>query len=274
MLDALLILLDRLEHILLELAEEVVEFTAERDLEILRVLILHENLLEHVVRLLDMRLLVDSVVALLGLLLLVVFLLLDFCNGLVILQLSLAALVLRDQLIIEVFKAPEHTNGEEFVVAIRSAGVHIRVVLHVEYLQVVAQLLEVTHGVIVAAHVVLAEGEYIELREGVETFDVGNLIRIQRKIGQLGQRLEALDLGDHVEREIEPREVLELAQVLNLANDVVVELQLGQFRHTIQVIDADDVLVAERKVLEVPQRVLIPIKYLVVLIVLNEVLLH
>lgn len=199
-----------------------------------------------------MGLLVDSVVALLGFLLLVVFLLLDFGDGLVILQLSLATLVIRDQLIIEVFEAPEHANGEELVVTIRRAGVHIRVVLHVEHLQVVVQLLEVTHGIIVATNVVLAEGEDVQLSERVETFYLGNLIRIQRKIGQLGQLLEALDLGDHVEREVEPREVLELAQVLNLTNDVVVELKLGQFRHTIQVIDTNDVLVAEREVLEVP----------------------
>ena len=223
-----LVLLNGVTDHILEGTIVLVELAAETLLIVQSILVLLQQLLEHVIGLVDVSLIVDGIVRLLGLLLLIVLLLLDLSDSLIVLEFSLVTLRLRNELEIKILEASEHANGEEFVVTVRGASINVRVVLHVENLQVVGQLLEVAHGVIVAAHRVLTEGEHVQLGERIQALNLADLVGVERQVGQLGQLLEALDLGDHVEREVEPREVPELTQVLNLTNDVVIKLQLGQ----------------------------------------------
>ena len=62
-----------------------------------------------------------------------------------------------------------------------------------------------------------------------------------------------------------------MLQIFNLADDVVVQLQFHKPVHTLEVIDFDDVQIGERQVLQIPQRLVILVIDLVLLVVLDDV---
>lgn len=51
------------------------------------------------------------------------------------------------------------------------------------------------------------------------------MIIVERKIGEVDQVLQSLDLLDIVEGEIEPLEVHQVAKVLNFFNHIIIELK-------------------------------------------------
>lgn len=63
-----------------------------------------------------------------------------------------------------------------------------------------------------------------------------------------------------------------MVQILNFTNDVVVQLELGQLLKPGQIVDFDDVFVGETQVLQLPQRCLILIVDLILLVIFHDIL--
>ena len=75
-----------------------------------------------------------------------------------------------------------------------------------------------------------------------------NLIFEQWKVGELRALVQALYLADQVERQVEPLQIDEVFEALNLHDDVVVKLKLGQVLHALQIIDFNDVYTQSSKI--------------------------
>ena len=101
------------------------------------------------------------------------------------------------------------------------------VVLHVDDLQVlVAEPADILDRRLHVGDHVLAERKYVKLLKILDVLDVLDLVRVQRQISKFGESVEAFDFLDEVERKVEPGKVYHGLEALDLADDVVVELQL------------------------------------------------
>ena len=63
-----------------------------------------------------------------------------------------------------------------------------------------------------------------------------------------------------------------MANILDAADDVVVQLELGELLKSLEVVNLNDVLIGERKVGEFPKWLVIGVEDLVLLVVLHQVL--
>ena len=190
------------------------------------------------------------------------------------LRLGLLSLLLGDIVVVQVAYVRQEADGEELIVTFSLALIVVRVILHVDDLEVrVVQLADIFDGPLHVADEVLAEGEHVEVLQMAYVLDLVDLVRVEREVSQIQQGVESFDFLDQIERQIKPREVDHRFEVLDLADDVVVELQLGQLRHAVEVVDANDVLVAELEVRQRPEWIFVVVKDLVLLVVLDHVLL-
>jgi hypothetical protein len=60
-------------------------------------------------------------------------------------------------------------------------------------------------------------------------------------------------------------------EILNSVNDVIVQLQFDKFFHTCQIADLQDVFELQRQVSQIPNRVIVFIKYLIFSVVIDDV---
>ena len=67
------------------------------------------------------------------------------------------------------------------------------------------------------------------------------MVRVERKILEEDQVLQPLNLLDQIEAEVEPAQLGQGLETLDLRDDVVVELQLDELIHTKQVVNVDDI---------------------------------
>jgi hypothetical protein len=77
-----------------------------------------------------------------------------------------------------------------------------------------------------------------------------DLVVVEGEVADLGELVQPFDLGDAVEGEIEPREVHEVIDLLDLFDLVVVELQFGEAIQRAQVFDLLNIFEAEAKTLD------------------------
>ena len=152
---------------------------------------------------------------------------------------GLLALLLLNQLIVEILQVPQ--VGDNSILVILLTSLTESIVLDLEDFEVVAQLVQVLDGVFQICDGVRAHGKYVELLEIVETLDNDDTIGEEGEVLKLGQVVQALDHLDHVKGEVEPLELGQRLQAGDLSDDVVVELQLQQVLHTSQVVDFNDI---------------------------------
>ena len=206
---------------------------------------------------------------------------LDFAVGCFLLRLNIVDLleelafsplsnVVSDVAVVQILQVLQCANCEHLVVSVLLALLAEGILLQVQHLEVVVQASEVLAGVVQVADAVLAKRKYVELLKSIESLDDLNLVGVERQVGQVGELVEALDLGDEVERQVEPLELSQVVQVLDLADDVVVQLKLSQLVHTVQVLDSYDVLVAQGQGLQLPQRNVVLVEDEVLSVVLEN----
>ena len=81
----------------------------------------------------------------------------------------------------------------------------------------------------------------VKLSEVVQATQGLNLVLEKGQISQLEALVETLNHSDQIKGQVEPLEVDEGVQALNLHDDVVVELELSKSLHAVQVVNLDDV---------------------------------
>ena len=152
---------------------------------------------------------------------------------------GLLALLLLDQLVVEILQVPQ--VGDDSILVILLTSLAESIVLDLEDFEVVAQLVQVLDGVFQTCDGVGSDGKYVELLEVFEALDNDDTIGEEGEVLELAQVVQALDHLDHVKGEVEPLELGQRLQASYLRDDVVVELQLHQVLHASQVVDFNDV---------------------------------
>ena len=135
---------------------------------------------------------------------------------------GLLALLLLNQLVVEILQVPQ--VGNDSILVILLTGLTERIVLDLEDFEVVAQLMQVLDRVFQIGNGVGSDGKYVELLEVVETFNNDDTIGEEGEVLELAQVVQALDHLDHVKGEVEPLELGQRLQAGDLSDDVVVEL--------------------------------------------------
>ena len=183
---------------------------------------------------------------------------------------GLLALLLLNQLVVEILQVPQ--VGNDSILVILLTGLTERIVLDLEDFEVVAQLMQVLDRVFQIGNGVGSDGKYVELLEVVETFNNDDTIGEEGEVLELAQAVQALDHLDHVKGEVEPLELGQRLQAGDLSDDVVVKLQLHEVIHAYQVADFNDILERERQMGQLPNLTIIVVEDLILAIVLNHVL--
>lgn len=71
---------------------------------------------------------------------------------------------------------------------------------------------------------VIAHREYVQFRAVMQPVQDRDFVVVQGQVGQVDQLLQPLDLLDVVEGEVQPFQIPQMADVLNLFYDIVVQL--------------------------------------------------
>ncbi len=100
-----------------------------------------------------------------------------------------------------------------------------------------------------------------------------DVVGVERQVGNIHEFFQALNLLNLVEAQVEPLQVDQVANVLNRLDDVVVQLQLRQLLHAPEVVDDPDVLIRQLQMREAPNRRVVIVEDLVLLVVLDGVVL-
>ena len=79
---------------------------------------------------------------------------------------------------------------------------------------------------------VFAKRKNIQICKCLHAAQVREPVIEKTQISELGQIIQVFNLFDEVEAEIEPLQVNEMVQILNLGYNVVVQLQLNELVHT------------------------------------------
>ncbi|KAJ8576728.1 hypothetical protein ON010_g2481 [Phytophthora cinnamomi] len=94
---------------------------------------------------------------------------------------------------------------------------------------------------------------YLELLERIEVLELGDAVVIETQVRELDEVFQPLDGGNVVEGQVQPLEVDEVADAVDLLQHVVVQLQLDEVTQRLEVLHLKDVLERQRQRLQLDE---------------------
>jgi len=112
------------------------------------------------------------------------------------------SLPLLNKLIVNVLQALKSGNSELLILT--GAGLLEQVIVDSQHLQVVLQAHQVLNGFFEVGELVATDREHIQFVQFVQTIQLGDVVLVEGQISELCAVVQILNLGDQVERQIQP----------------------------------------------------------------------